>query len=281
MIWAICCCVALAPSPESTPRLPADDWLTRPHLFYTIHYTPEDAAAMPGITALLGAFHEDFQRLSGLAAEDLTAGRVTIRLHPSTSATVQVGYASLRGGAAATPDGRVAYTGEIDLPGPTAHDGSAHSSSGHPMDRRYFDKLLVHEVSPIYLEVFARVNGGRFHSGNPSWFEQGAEEYFAVFHSTDYWRTTGRGFYERQLASAGGIDTDYGLNIVDPYNGGMMVVRFIAEEFGEPALLGMVASREPTFGRKLSAAADVPFAEFLTRFDAWRERTCGAQPGPR
>ena len=186
-----------------------------------------------------------------------------------------VGYISLEGGPRKQGD-RLGYVGKIKMPGPKAYDGKQFSSSGHAMDRNAFDKFLVHEVSPAYLELFARSRGTRFNDNVPDWFEQGLEEYFAVFHSTPYWRDTGIKTYRRRVReNSATIDTDFGLNLRDPYNDGFIVLNYIRDEFGEGAILSIVGSAEPTFGKKLQKSLNVPYDEFLSRFKKWRDTRVG------
>jgi len=127
----------------------------------------------------------------------------------------------------------------------------------------------IHEVSPLYLQLLAYSADSLFRG--PSWFIQGVEEYFAVFHSTKYWRTKGyRVYHQRLAAKPETIDTDFGLNIRDPYNDGFIIFNFIREEFGEDAIFRLIKSTEKSFGKRLRSATQVEFADFARRFDTWK-----------
>lgn len=267
---------AAAPAPAPAAKAPAE-WATRTVLFYTVRVHPSEAGELDAIAGVLSAFHADFLALSGMTEADFGTSAITVNLHPVGAPGAQLGYASMVGGAQEHGIGgkeadRRGYVGEVNMPGPAAHNGSVRSSTGHPMDRRYFDKLLIHEIAPVYLELYARAHGGAFHSGTPKWFEQGLEEYFAVFHSTTYWRMSGVEFYFRLAKQTGGVDTEFGLNLINDYNDGLLVNRFMADEFGEAALLKVLASGEPSFGKRLRGATGVEFEVFLKRLRAWLAR---------
>lgn len=248
----------------------AQNWKTDKVLFYEIRYTAEDAGQIPAIKERLQGFQSSFCKATGTKGDLFDASRVTIELHPSNSTTVQVGYAGMNGGPFQN-NGKTGYRGTIKMPGPTAHDGKWQSTSGHPQDRRYFDKLLIHEVAPIYLQLLAMSNGGRFQG--PYWFIQGTEEYLGVFHSTEYWRTKGIRYYHRRFAAnPTAIDTDFGLNVRDPYNDGFLILNFMHDEFGEESVFKLIASREKTFGKRMARATGVTYDEYLSRFSQWRKR---------
>ncbi len=156
----------------------------------------------------------------------------------------------MEGGPVEKTGARRGYVGTINMPSVAAHDGHMQSSSGHLMDHHYFDKLVLHEVAPIYFELFARAHDREYHDA-PGWFEQGMEEYVAVFRADDYWHTTGCRVYYGRERNNPGIDVDFGLNVMDVYNDGLILTKFIADEFGEKALLQIIVAREPTFGRRL------------------------------
>lgn len=262
----------LACIPTPNPKIPVADpeTVSRQVLFYTLECAPAEEKDLAGIAELLKRFHEDMKNLTGLTEEDFSTSRVRVRMHPPGTPQGQLGYASMEGGPVEKTGARRGYVGTINMPGAAAHNGSMTSSSGHPMDRHYFDKLVLHEVAPAYFELYARAHTTTYHAA-PGWFEQGMEEYVAVFHADEYWRKTGcRVYYER---ARGGIDTDFGLNALDEYNDGLILTKFIADEFGEQALFRTIIAPEPTFGRRLKSGVGVSFDEFLKRFQSWREKT--------
>lgn len=256
--------------PAESETRSIDPWNEDHVLFYTIRTTGRDRDVRNYIAQLLSTFHADFLELSNMKSEDFDACSVTINLHPPGDEQWQLGYASMVGGVQNDADGRGqrGYVGDINLPGRAAHDGSAVSTSHHPMDHNYFDKLVIHEIAPVYIEMYARAHGGRFHA-SPAWFVQGLEEYFGICHSTQYWKDTGVGYYYRLVCKSHGVDADFGLNVCDVYNDGFIVVKFIADEFGQETLLRILASDMPTFGARLREAVGVEYDEFLTRLSAW------------
>src|SRR5262245_50789671 len=199
-----------------------ETWQTKKVLGYTLHFTVDDAAEMDAVANVLEEFDRSFVAATGAESKLFSAIRIGIYLHPASSKEVTVGYISLQGGPNARGD-VLGYDGTIKMPGPRAYDGKNSSSSGHAMDRNAFDKFLVHEVAPAYLELYARSRGTRFHDHVPDWFQDGLEEYFAVFHSTSYWRTKGIKTYHRRLQNdPAAVDTDFGLNVRDRYNDGLI-----------------------------------------------------------
>lgn len=248
----------------------AQEWLTVKHEFYEIRYTSENEAELPAIKKVLSEFRKSFCRSAGVDVTLADFSQIVLELHPKDSESVKVGYVSLVGGTF-EKGGRRGYRGTIRMPGPVAYDGRVSSSSGHPQDRRFFDKLLAHEISPIFIELFARSEGGRFRG--PNWFIQGAEEYFGVFHSTDYWRKDGCEVYFKRLASfPHSIDTDFGLNVTDPYNDGFLVMYYLRDTYGESAIFKLISSKEKSFGKRMQIATDTSFEEFASNFDQWKNQ---------
>ncbi len=246
----------------------AEEWQIARHLFYEIQYTDENADELESIKSQLTSFHDSFCKSAGIDSEVVDSSDIKIELHPRDSRTVRVGYVSMVGGVY-NNNGRRGYRGTIRMPGPAAYDGTRKSTSGHSKNRDFFDKLLIHEVSPLYLQLLAYSADSLFRG--PSWFIQGVEEYFAVFHSTKYWRTKGyRVYHQRLAAKPETIDTDFGLNIRDPYNDGFIIFNFIREEFGEDAIFRLIKSTEKSFGKRLRSATQVEFADFARRFDTWK-----------
>jgi hypothetical protein len=248
---------------------PGPDWKEHKVPGYIIHFTDENAGELQAVTGLLKSFQESFCKATGADPALFAGNRLDLYLYPKGSQEVGLGYVSMMGGPQEA-GGKVSYVGTIKMPGPAAYDGKTGSSSGHPMDRRFFDKLLIHEAAPAYLELLARRAGARFNGDFPTWFEQGLEEYLGVFHTTSYWRTEGIACYFARLKrDRSSIDADFGLNLRDPYNDGFVALAFIREEFGEPAVFRILTSKEATFGRKMKQAVGVSFEEFVRRFDAW------------
>lgn len=259
--------LAIAPSVHAQ-----ETWQTRAVLGSKLHFTAADAAEMDAVAKVLQDFDRSFAAATGAEAELFSGIKLDIYLYPPNHREVTVSYISLYGGPRQQGD-KVGYEGTVKMPGPKAYDGKQQSSSGHAMDRNAFDKFLVHEVAPAYLELYARSRGTRFSDSVPDWFEQGLEEYIAVIHSTDYWRTTGIKTYHRRVQEdAATIDTDYGLNLRDQYNDGFIILNFIRDEFGEKAVVSILGSAEKTFGLRLQKSLSVSYDEFLSRFKRWRAK---------
>lgn len=263
LAWLLVLPGVVAPLQEET-------WESRREGGFTIRFTAGDAGEIGTVVALLKTFEASFCKAGRTDPASFAAIRVTLELHPRTSKEIGLGYASLEGGLW-TANGTVSYVGTIRMAGPAAHDGTQTSTSGHPKDRNFFDKLLIHEVAPAYLELLAHARGLKFNGAFPDWFEQGVEEYLGVFHSTPYWREEGLRCYHRRLKKdPSSIDTAFGLNLCDPYNDGFIILNHLRDDYGEETVFRILGASEKEFGRKLQGAVGGTFDEFLRRFENWR-----------
>jgi hypothetical protein len=245
----------------------AAEWKVDTCLFYRLHFTVENEAAMQRVKALLTGFHQRFQQSAGTNL-DFGKSTVDVHFHPPGSKEVSLGYVVLHGGVT-TGNHPPFYRGTLKMPGPASYDGQRTSSCGHPMDKNYFEKLLIHEVSAVHLDFLCQSNHASFFS-MPSWFVQGLEEYFAVLHSTDYWRREGIKYYYRRLRRAPhGIDTAFGLNVQDAYLDGFLLLHFIAQRYGEKAIFQILLDKDPSPGRRLRSHLPA-FDVFIRDLETWK-----------
>ena len=138
----------------------------------------------------------------------------------------------------------------------------------------YHSKTLIHEYITVgHTRVSEdKPRGFRYYSA-PSWFHQGLEEYDGTFHSTESNQTTG---YEQLLdyADRSLRDTFYNFGSSSIYFGGMLLLRFLAEQFGEEIHADLLKSAQPTFAQALDeelALHDRTVSEAFDDFQRWFE----------
>lgn len=121
----------------------------------------------------------------------------------------------------------------------------------------YHAKVLLSEYIPIghYAAQDSRVSGGWSYYSAPNWFVQGLQEYDAIFHTTDYNRTTtARRLFEWAKRNS----TKFSccapqLQLADDYNGGAAFVAFLAEKFGEDIHARLLRNPAATFEEALAS----------------------------
>jgi len=189
--------------------------------------------------------------------------RLQINVHATPTAEANEGTASLfTGNQNGNPSAR------LELLAPSKYPAGAQTNVGEPKDTKYIERLLIHEISTI---VFERVTGKkpagwRFYSA-PSWFVQGIEQYVAF-------RQTKAGpslqlYIDRVRKDPNIVQTDFGLQVSEPYIGGAALLAFIDERYGWPKIQKLLESPEPTFGAAIRKQLDVTSDGFAAEFQKW------------
>ena len=148
----------------------------------------------------------------------------------------------------------------------------------------YHSKTLVHEyitVGHIRIAEGDKSRGFQYFSA-PSWFVQGLQEYDGTFHSTESNRTTG---YERLLdyAERSLQDTFYNFGSSSIYFGGLLLQRFLAEQYGEGIHLDLLTSEQPTFDLALDEQLAIhgrTASEAFDDFQRWFQTKLSEGIGP-
>lgn len=193
--------------------------------------------------------------------------KVTIHAEPNQQANTST--ATIRTG---TRDGnRESFFAEIHILAPSAHPEGLTTSSGEPKDDLYFRRLVVHEYSTILIDLASRgkEQGWRYRSA-PAWFVQGYQEYLGL-------TCAGQNVRERSLAAyvgvvkadPGRVADDFGLEVVDPYITGAVLLHFMHETYGGDRVLALLLSPERTFGRAVRNELAIDLATFMRDWEAW------------
>ena len=144
----------------------------------------------------------------------------------------------------------------------------------------YHAKNLVHEVTHAGQHS---IYGGPWPRQIPAWVSEGLAEYEGMFNATEHNRTVGfatlvryvrdtipdRVFYGQTLASG-----DLTLSTSDVYFGGSLILKYLAETFGEDLHVRLVRHAHPTFIEALAAefaAAGTTVLEVFQGLRAWLE----------
>lgn len=159
------------------------------------------------------------------------------------------------------------------------------TSIGRAFDDDYHAKTLVHEYVTVGHQVVKRSKESGWTSG-PSWFVQGLEEHDGIFHTTDENRTEGFAALLRYATDR--LRTEIHccrtlgeptIGTSDAYFGGTLILRFLAEVYGEQIHAALLRSVEPTFGAALAAelgwrgvTIEDAFAAMRTWFAALRAK---------
>lgn len=171
-------------------------------------------------------------------------------------------------------DSAASYYAEIHMLAPSAHPEGLTTSIGEPKDRAYFERLAVHELSTVPLELATRIKGDgwRLRSA-PAWFVQGYEEYLGMTCAPG---DAGKAALARRtamvVADPHQVDDSFGLDVRDPYATGAVLIRFMHEQYGAARVRRVLSSQEPTFGRAIRASLGVDLDGFMRDWRAWLER---------
>ncbi len=196
--------------------------------------------------------------------------RVVIHAEPDElaneyTATTRSGFAN---------DAAGSYDAEIHMLAPSAHPQGLTTSIGEPKDRAYFERLAVHELSTVPLELATRIKseGWRLRTA-PAWFVQGYEEYLGMTCAPG---DAGKAALARRTAMVVNdphqVDDSFGLDVRDPYATGAVLIRFMHEQYGAAGVRRVLSSHEPTFGRAMRASLGVDLDGFMRDWRAWLER---------
>jgi hypothetical protein len=160
------------------------------------------------------------------------------------------------------------YAAELHLFAPSKHPPSARTNVGEPKDAIYFQRLLIHELSTILLDQATRAkpSGWKFHAA-PNWFVQGLEQYVS-------YRQTGAAkslqlYIDRVRRDPNIIQTEFGLQVTDPYIGGTVLLAFMDERYGWQNVQQILLSREPTFSTAIRNQLGITSDAFIISFREW------------
>ncbi len=159
--------------------------------------------------------------------------------------------------------------GTLHILGPSKYGHGLRSMGGQSKSSdEYTLRLLGHEILSLYLEALSRTRakGWQYYSA-PSWFTQGSQEYVA---SLCLKKQPREEIFKSYFQSAS-VQIESEIKVSNPYSGGLVIMQFVADEFGEDKLIEVIASEAATFD---DAFRDVLGSrrEFQTAFQEWQKR---------
>lgn len=258
----------------------AEEVKVRKHLFYRLTLHDVLTSDADEILAVLSALHERMIPIIGNPElVDFEGSLMEIVIHGRQDPEHRPGIVTLVGDPKEI-SGKFVYTGKVDLPNISLYDGKHLSTSGHPKDKCFFFKLLVHEVSVVYLGLLAKTEGYYFYTGLPNWAIQGIEEYIGVYYSTPYWVEDGRQcYYDRLKRNPSSLDLEFGLILSDDYSDGFLFFDFIRETYGPEKVFRLFQGKVPSFGTRLKNTLGDDFPSFHRKMGQWKAGKIGSQQG--
>ena len=244
-------------------------WLTEDNGQYTIYYVREYEQDVEFVRGWMD--HTESLMLSKYDLQR-TGFHISIYLHPAPTNRAGVGLATLLCCSSGT--GQIHYMTPSAPAWEEAQKRGTTTSLGEPFDDDYHAAVLIHEYITVGYQRISddKSRGFRYYSA-PAWFYQGLEQHDGMFHSTEANRTTG---YERLIDYAGIRlrDAFYSFGSSDVYNGGALLMKFMADQYGEGFHVDLLKSQQPTFAQALDkefAERDRTVSEAYDDFERWFE----------
>lgn len=193
----------------------------------------------------------------------IKAANLKIVIHAVPTPTANDGTATLETGGA-----KGAQFANLEILAPSRHPADARTNVGENKDAQYFQRLLIHEISTLVFEGISdrKAEGWRFHSA-PSWFVQGLEQYVA-FRQTSAKQSL-QLYIDRVRQDPKIVQSDFGLQVSEPYIGGAVVLAFMDERYGWESIQKILLSPEPTFGAAMRKQLGVTADTFAGEFRRW------------
>lgn len=221
-----------------------------------------DAEQVDHMTAVaIEALAKAFPNLG--VPEAIKSYNLEIVVHATPTNEANEGTASLF---TANENGKL--SARLQVLAPSRHPPTARTNVGEPKDAPYFQRLLIHEISTLVFErtTGRKLAGWRFHSA-PNWFVQGLEQYVA-FRQTSAKQSL-QLYIDRVRQDPAIVQTDFGLQVTEPYIGGTVLLAFMDERYGWPNIQKLLESSEPTFGAAIRKQLKATPETFTTDFQKW------------
>jgi hypothetical protein len=236
----------------------ATDWIRAQHPTYTIFYEHGYEADRDFTAIWMDRTESLMQSKYGVTD---TGRQVSFYLYTIPNPRADVGHAQI------DTTGNVSTIHYLAPSAPTWKTTTKTTSLGLPYDQNFHAKVIISEYIPLaHRAVQATRTGGWRYYDAPSWVSQGLQEYDGFFHSTEFNRTTAfakmREFGSANLENFSCCDNDLP-QIADTYNGGALVMAYLAERFGEDVHVRLLRSTQPTFALALKQQTGVVDVESL------------------
>ena len=263
----------------SFPPDPSDQaWLEATSRQYTIHYVDEYRQDIPFVRRCLNAADRLMREKYGINSHGY---EVYVYLEPAPTGYAGVGRAVIFTWGSNDNEQRFATIHYMTPSAPAWEEARRQGSTtsiGRPFDDHYHAKTLMHEYVTVGHQAAKRSKESGWDDA-PSWFVQGLEEYDGLFHTTPENRTDGFGMLlahaDQRLREEIHCCRSLGqptFGTSDPYFGGTLILRFLAEAYGEDIHAAVLRSREPTFSAALKTELEsrgTTIQEGFTAMQAW------------
>ena len=217
---------------------PAQTWLQAVSPQYTLHYVSEFESDVAFVQRWLDATEQLMLDKYSVGTHGVT---VNIYLEPAPTGYVGVGRAVIY-----THEDQDDRQAEIHYMTPSspaweqARREGWTTGIGRPFDDHYHAKTLVHEYVTIAHQHVRKRKDSGWTRDAPLWFAHGLEEYDGLFHTTPENRTDGPAHLMRYAdaelrARIHCCQTlaEPTIGTTDPHFGGVVILLFLAESYGE------------------------------------------------
>lgn len=200
--------------------------------------------------------------------ERIKAIELEVILHPKGNtiqgfgAVIRPGFTMINNGYS---DG--IYKAKLNVCTPSHITKEDLTSMRNPMDRKYHNQLMIHELFTVITDQITKEKKEGWHIYSaPNWFIQGLEQYVALSITEDDEEIKD---YIRAVQNKPSIiQTDFGLEVTQDYTGGTVLLAFICRD-GNQIIKEILESTEPTFSKTIRVVLDTDFPAFVSEFQAW------------
>ncbi len=144
---------------------------------------------------------------------------------------------------------------EVSILASSSFSPTSRTVVGEPKDSDYVFNLVANELSTVLFERITRDkgNGWYFHDA-PQWFVQGIEGYSGLVYSSAHYREiTLPKYIAEARARSNEITFDDGVHVQNPYVGGVALVAFLYDAYGENHVNSLLKSPATTFDEAFAA----------------------------
>jgi hypothetical protein len=139
---------------------------------------------------------------------------------------------------------------------------------GESKDSDYVFNLIANELSTVLFERVTRDKGkGWYFHDAPPWFVQGIEGYSGLVNSSKHYREVTLPKYADAARAPGQITFDDGVRVRNPYVGGVGLVAFLYDAYGETKVNALLTSSAPTFDQAFA----ITFGDWKAVEDKYRD----------
>ena len=263
---------AQAPEPSDQP------WLQAASLQYTIHYVAQYEHDIEFVRRWLDATEQLMLDKYEISTHGVD---VDVYLEPKPTGHAGVGRALIyTQGSQEERSATIFYMTPSAPEWEQARRQGWTTGIGRPFDDHYHAKTLTHEYVTVAHQYLRNGKDTGWTSNAPSWFVQGLEEHDGLFHTTPENRTDGFEALMRyadeelrtEIHCCETLAAEQTLGTTDPYFGGTVILRFLADAYGESIHAALLRSPEPSFNAALGEelkrrGATIP--EAFTALKGW------------